>query len=82
MIENALTYPAIARRLRLEGTAVVSFILRPNGLVEKAEIATTSGSTLLDAKALQTVLGLSGEYPTLTRTAFLKIPITFTLTRH
>jgi protein TonB len=82
MIENALTYPAIARKLRLEGTVVVSFILKTSGLVEKVEIATTSGSTMLDSKALQTVLALNGEYPTLPKTAFLKVPITFSLTRH
>jgi periplasmic protein TonB len=79
MIENSLTYPAIARKLRLEGMVTVSFLLRPNGLVEKAEILSSSGSVLLDAKAIQTVLALSGDYPALPKAAYLKIPIAFSL---
>ncbi len=79
MIENSLTYPAIARKLRLEGVVTVSFLLRPNGLVEKAEILSSSGSVLLDAKAIQTVLALSGDYPALPKAAYLKIPIAFSL---
>ncbi len=79
MIENSLTYPAIARKLRLEGTVTVSFLLKPSGLVEKAEILSSSGSTLLDTKAIQTVLALSGEYPTLPKAVYLKIPIAFSL---
>ncbi|MBU1642601.1 TonB family protein, partial [bacterium] len=82
MIENSLTYPAIARRLRLQGTVVVSFILKTSGLVEKVEIVMSSGSAMLDSKALQTVLALNGEYPALTKTAFLQVPITFSLTGH
>jgi protein TonB len=82
MIENALTYPAIARKLRLEGTVIVSFMLETSGLVEKVEIITSSGSAMLDGKALQTVLALNGDYPTLPKTAFLKVPITFSLTGH
>lgn len=82
MIENSLTYPAIARKLRIEGTVVVSFILKSSGLVEKVEIVTTSGSAMLDSKALQTVLALNGEYPTLAKAAFLKVPIAFSITGH
>jgi TonB family protein len=77
LIENSLIYPPIARKLRLEGTVVVSFILKPDGLVEKAEIVTSSGSNILDKKAIQTVLELSGDYPPLTNTAYLTIPIAF-----
>ncbi|MDD5051338.1 MAG: TonB family protein [Sulfuricurvum sp.] len=79
MIENALTYPSIARKLRLEGTVVVTFMLKPDGFVEKVEILSTSGSSLLDTKARQTVIDLSGEFPTLPKTVFLKIPIAFSL---
>lgn len=79
MIENSLTYPAIARKLRLEGVVTVSFLLKPNGLVEKAEILTSSGSALLDTKAIQTILALNGDYPTLPKAVYLKIPIAFSL---
>lgn len=81
MIESSLTYPSIARKLRLEGTVIVSFILKPDGLVERAEILTSSGSNLLDTKAIQTVLALSGEYPSPVKTVYLKIPIAFSLTK-
>ncbi len=80
LIENALTYPAIARKLKLEGTVLVSFKLQTDGIVEKIELLETSGSSLLDTRALQTVAALNGEYPKLPETTFLKIPIAFTLT--
>ncbi|MDD2950921.1 MAG: energy transducer TonB, partial [Sulfuricurvum sp.] len=79
MIEHAITYPAIARKLRIEGIVVVSFVLKPNGIVEAAKIITTSGSTLLDTKAIQTILSLSGDYPALGKTFELSIPIAFNL---
>lgn len=81
LIENSVTYPSIARKLRLEGTVIVSFVLKPDGFIEKAEILASSGSPLLDTKAVQTVLELSGEYPALPKTAYLKIPISFSLTK-
>lgn len=81
MIESELKYPSIARKLRLEGVVVISFILKRDGIVEKVEILTSSGSTLLDTKAIQTVLDLSGNYPTLPKTALLTIPVAFSLTK-
>lgn len=81
MIEKSLIYPSIARKLRVEGTVVVSFILKSDGLVEKAEILTSSGSNVLDTKAIQTVIGLSGNYPSISKTAYLKIPIVFSLSK-
>jgi protein TonB len=80
MIENALTYPPFAKKLHIEGTVTVSFILKPNGVVENIQVLTSSGSSLLDTKAINTVRQLSGEYPPLNQTACLKIPITFSLT--
>jgi periplasmic protein TonB len=79
MIENAITYPSIARKLHIEGVVIVSFVLKPNGMVETAEVITTSGTTLLDAKAIQTILSLSGDYPALGKTFELSIPIAFNL---
>jgi protein TonB len=79
MIEHALTYPTIARKLRLEGVVMVSFTLNPNGTVEMAQVKSTSGSNILDTKALQTILSLSGDYPALGNTFELSIPIVFHL---
>lgn len=79
MIENAITYPTIARKLRLEGVVLVRFILKPDGTVETAQIKSSSGSNVLDSKAIQTILSLSGDYPALGKTFDLSIPIAFNL---
>jgi periplasmic protein TonB len=79
MIENAITYPSIARKLRLEGVVLVTFVLKPDGTVDTAQIKNTSGSRLLDDKAIQTILSLSGDYPPLGKTVELSIPIAFNL---
>lgn len=79
MIENAITYPAIARKLRLEGVVLVTFILKSDGTVETAHVKSTSGSNILDNKAIQTILSLSGDYPVLGKTFELSIPIAFNL---
>lgn len=79
MIEKAITYPAIARKLRLEGVVLVTFVLKPDGTVNTAQVKNTSGSNVLDAKAIQTILSLSGDYPPLGKTFELSIPIAFSL---
>jgi len=79
MIEKAITYPSIARKLRLEGVVLVTFVLKPDGTVETAHVKSTSGSNLLDTKAIQTILSLSGDYPALGKTFELSIPIAFNL---
>ncbi len=79
MIENAITYPAIARKLKLEGVVLVFFILKHDGTVETVKIQSTSGSNILDQKAMQTILSLSGQYPALGKTFELSIPIAFSL---
>lgn len=79
MIEKALVYPAMARRLKIEGIVDVSFVLNPNGSVKDVSIVNSSGSTVLDKKALETVLALSGSYPALGKTLRLAIPIAFEL---
>ena len=81
MIENAITYPAVARRLRLEGVVTVSFMLTPDGAVAGAEVIHSSGSAVLDRKALDTLWELSGDFPALKSLTQLTIPITFTLTK-
>ena len=79
MIEQAITYPAVARRLRLEGVVVLSFMLTPDGAVAKAEVQHSSGSSVLDRKALNTLWDLSGDFPSLESITQLTIPITFSL---
>ncbi|MDD2781156.1 energy transducer TonB [Sulfuricurvum sp.] len=79
MIENAITYPTIARKLRLEGVVLVAFTLKPDGTVDTAQVKSTSGSNVLDDRAIQTILSLSGDYPSLGKTFELSLPIAFNL---
>jgi protein TonB len=79
MIEKAITYPTIARKLRLEGVVLVTFTLKPDGTVDTAHVKSTSGSNVLDDRAIQTILSLSGDYPSLGKTFELSLPIAFNL---
>jgi TonB family protein len=54
-LETAKRYPRMARRLGVEGTAVVRFRLKPEGGVEAVEIVDSSGSEILDKASLETV---------------------------
>jgi len=54
-LEAAKRYPRMARKMGIEGTAVVRFRLRPEGRVEAAEIVNSSGSEILDKASLETV---------------------------
>jgi len=81
MIEAAITYPATARRLRVEGVVTLSFRLTQDGTVADAKVLHSSGSTVLDRKALQTLWDLSGDFPTLPSLMQLTVPITFSLSR-
>ena len=48
-------YPLIARRLRLEGTAIVRALVSPEGKAEIVRLGTSSGSNVLDQAALNAV---------------------------
>jgi len=54
-LEAAKRYPGMARRMRIEGTAVVRFKLDSGGRVETVEIVDSSGSEILDKASLETV---------------------------
>lgn len=79
LIQNALHYPPMARRLRIEGVVVVAFALGDNGEVKDANIITSSGNSSLDSRALQTVKELSGAYPRPQNAIDLQIPISFSI---
>ncbi len=79
MIKNAVSYPSIARKMKIEGVVMVFFILNPDGTVKTAKVKTTSGSDMLDEKAVQTILGLSGRYPAPNKSLELSLPIAFSL---
>jgi len=54
-IEGAKRYPEEARRLGHRGTVAVRFRIGLDGAVAAAEVAASSGSSLLDAASLETV---------------------------
>ncbi|WP_428737990.1 TonB family protein [Sulfurimonas sp.] len=79
LIQSALRYPTIAKKLRLEGVVVVSFSLSTSGKVSNLQLVQSSSSSVLDKRALQTVSSLDGEFPQLDKKVDLKIPIAFSL---
>lgn len=54
-IRNAKYYPEIARLRRVEGRAVVRFLLNADGTLKKVEIIKKSGHDILDKAALNAV---------------------------
>jgi len=73
-LEAAKRYPRIARKMGIEGTAVIRFKLRPEGQVEAAEIVDSSGSEILDKASLETVRA-AAPFPY--KEGWLKVGIVF-----
>ena len=48
-------YPMLAREQGLEGVVVLSVLVRPDGRVEDARVASSSGAAVLDDAALAAV---------------------------
>jgi len=57
------TYPFSAERMGIAGAVSVSFIIQPSGSFSSISIRRSSGHTVLDDAALQTVRSLSGQFP-------------------
>ena len=57
-IQESLRYPSMAKKMGLEGEAVVQFLIRSNGMVEASSIKITksSGKSILDRNAMAAVL--------------------------
>jgi TonB family protein len=73
-IEAAKRYPKMARKMGIEGTAVVRFKLRPEGQVKAVEIIESSGSQILDKASLETVRDAA---PLPCKEGWLKVGIVF-----
>jgi len=73
-LEAAKRYPRMARKMGVEGTAVVRFRLRPEGRVEAVEIVDSSGSEILDKASLETVHA-AAPFPY--KAGWLKVGIVF-----
>jgi protein TonB len=78
-------YPAIAKRLRIQGTVLVRVLVSPAGLPKKIELAHTSGAPVLDEAALKAVRDWAfvparrGVEPV---EAWVEIPINFHLRKN
>lgn len=79
MIKNAIKYPPIARKMNIEGIVEVFIVINPDGTVKMAKVKTSSGSNLLDDRAIQTIIKLSGHYPAPNKSLELSFPIAFSL---
>jgi protein TonB len=75
-IESNLVYPYIARKRKIEGTALVEFKINQRGVPEDFKIIKSSGHSILDKAARETVVKAS-PFPVLKDT--IEIPITFLL---
>jgi len=73
-----LVYPAVAKRNGWSGRVTVSFIIRENGLVEKARVIKSSGYDILDSNAIKTIMDVQ-PFPKPPVKAELVLPIVYKL---
>ena len=73
-IEAAKRYPRVARKMGIEGTAIVRFKLKAGGQVEAVEIIGSSGSEVLDKASIETVRDAA---PLPYKEGWLKVGIVF-----
>jgi len=77
-IERAKRYPPAARRTGLEGRTLLRFTITPGGEVDAASVARSSGYSLLDAAALETVRR-AAPYPAQAKAVGVEVEIAFLL---
>jgi protein TonB len=73
-IEAAKHYPRMARKMGIEGKAVVRFKMRSEGQVEAVELVDSSGSEILDNASVETVRA-AAPFPY--KEGWLKVGIVF-----
>ena len=75
-------YPPLARRMNEQGRVVLRVLVSTEGLAEKVELRTSSGSSRLDQSALETVRGwkfVPARQGTSPVAAWVLVPISFSL---
>lgn len=77
-IERAKRYPALAKKLGVQGRALVQFRIGANGLPQEVRLQSSSGSPLLDEEALATIKRAAPFRPIADPTA-LEVAIRFEL---
>lgn len=58
-LTRKLIYPKIAIDFNIRGTAVIGFLLQPDGTVIAAQLVRSSGAGVLDAEAIRAVYAIS-----------------------
>lgn len=75
-IEQAKTYPYLARKRRHEGTVIAEFIINANGQPENIKIVKSSGHEILDSETMN-IIKRAAPFPHIKEP--IEIPITFSL---
>ncbi|RYE25908.1 MAG: energy transducer TonB [Sphingobacteriales bacterium] len=82
-ISHNTHYPKQAEKEGAEGRAIVKFIVRKDGTIDKPEVIRSTGNELLDAEALRVVKGMPkfipGKQNGRAVNVFFQIPISFRL---
>jgi periplasmic protein TonB len=78
-IQNAIAYPATARRMGWEGKVVVAFHLLPDGSVRDVRVVQGSGHAALDRGAIEAVRNAS-PFPRSPGEAVVITPVVYRLT--
>lgn len=78
-VEASLHYPRKARMFRIEGTAVVQFIVNPRGKLTELRIFKSAGHPMLDKAALRAVADAESRWSQPKGTVRLRFPIQFQL---
>lgn len=81
-VQSALRYPGMARKMGLEGEAMVEFEIDHKGMVDasKIQLKRSSGKAVLDHSAIQAVMDAMPFDVPITKTLTIAIPISFKLT--
>ncbi len=77
-IERKITYPRFARKMGWEGKVVVSFVIREDGTVTNIKIVKSSGFSLLDKNAVESIKK-AVPFPNPPVRAKLVVPISYRL---
>lgn len=78
LIMNHLVYPQLARRRGWSGRVVLSFVVAEDGTVRSIQVKESSGHTLLDSSAMETVKS-AAPFPKPPVAAEITMPVVFRL---
>ncbi len=83
-LQENLAYPLMAKRLEIEGTVIVRFVINPDGSVDEKtiKVVKSSGSNILDKQAVITVKNSIPFEPTPNKKkVVVEIPVIFEIIR-